>query len=283
MKAESPHPVHVKLSDFSGGPVAQSFSLPDGRCTPKGDSPSSLSLTRRPLHLQVPGSASTYPVSAGSVFSTNDGHAPGRLFAWPSPSLGPGSMDNGPCYSISSTSVPNNALMFCNMNTPISPDACSSAGSTFSPAVPMDDLHMCTPASDISPVEPEGQTQFPTPPIAPRRGPSVSAIPDLFSPEGVPPALDEPPHHVQTRGQQQIYSSNMQKMDEPYAKLIYRAFMSRPDYSMTLQDLYQWFRENTNKAVNEKGGWQNSIRHNLSMNGVSLTLWLYFFCTGLRR
>ncbi|KAF4592266.1 forkhead domain-containing protein [Ophiocordyceps camponoti-floridani] len=58
------------------------------------------------------------------------------------------------------------------------------------------------------------------------------------------------------------------KLDEPYAQLIYRAFMSRSDHAMTLQDIYQWFRDNTNKAVTEKGGWQNSIRHNLSMNAA---------------
>ncbi|PHH58628.1 hypothetical protein CDD80_2073 [Ophiocordyceps camponoti-rufipedis] len=29
------------------------------------------------------------------------------------------------------------------------------------------------------------------------------------------------------------------KLDEPYAQLIYRAFMSRPDHAMTLQDIYQ--------------------------------------------
>lgn len=58
------------------------------------------------------------------------------------------------------------------------------------------------------------------------------------------------------------------KLDEPYAKLIYKAFMSREDHAMSLQDMYQWFRDHTNKAVTEKGGWQNSIRHNLSMNAV---------------
>ncbi|KOS17428.1 Fork-head transcriptional regulator 2 [Escovopsis weberi] len=58
------------------------------------------------------------------------------------------------------------------------------------------------------------------------------------------------------------------KNEEPYAKLIYKALMSRSDYCMSLQDLYQWFRENTNKASDEKGGWQNSIRHNLSMNAA---------------
>ncbi|KAK0657856.1 hypothetical protein B0T16DRAFT_453278 [Cercophora newfieldiana] len=59
-------------------------------------------------------------------------------------------------------------------------------------------------------------------------------------------------------------SSN--KQEEPYAQLIYRAFMSTPRHAMTLQDLYQWFRENTDKGKDDNKGWQNSIRHNLSMN-----------------
>lgn len=57
--------------------------------------------------------------------------------------------------------------------------------------------------------------------------------------------------------------------DEPYAKLIYRALMSAPDHSMVLQQIYQWFRENTNKGSSDTKGWMNSIRHNLSMNAVS--------------
>lgn len=60
--------------------------------------------------------------------------------------------------------------------------------------------------------------------------------------------------------------------DEPYAKLIYRALMSTPNHSMVLQEIYQWFRENTNKGSSDSKGWMNSIRHNLSMNGVSLSL-----------
>lgn len=56
--------------------------------------------------------------------------------------------------------------------------------------------------------------------------------------------------------------------DEPYAQLIYKAFMSRDRHAMTLQEIYQWFRENTDKAKTENKGWQNSIRHNLSMNKV---------------
>ncbi|KAI1771956.1 hypothetical protein F4818DRAFT_454174 [Hypoxylon cercidicola] len=56
------------------------------------------------------------------------------------------------------------------------------------------------------------------------------------------------------------------KVDEPYAQLIHRAFMSRDRRAMTLQEIYQWFRENTEKGKSDNKGWQNSIRHNLSMN-----------------
>ncbi len=60
-------------------------------------------------------------------------------------------------------------------------------------------------------------------------------------------------------------------IDEPYAKLIHRALMSAPNHSMVLQEIYQWFRENTQKGSSDTKGWMNSIRHNLSMNAVSLS------------
>ncbi|KAF2840927.1 winged helix DNA-binding domain-containing protein, partial [Patellaria atrata CBS 101060] len=57
--------------------------------------------------------------------------------------------------------------------------------------------------------------------------------------------------------------------DEPYAKLIFRALKETPGHTMVLKDIYAWFMENTDKASNkESKGWQNSIRHNLSMNGA---------------
>ncbi|EJP69702.1 forkhead domain-containing protein [Beauveria bassiana ARSEF 2860] len=51
----------------------------------------------------------------------------------------------------------------------------------------------------------------------------------------------------------------------PYSQLLFRAFMSSNTRKLSLRQIYQWFEDNTNKAVNNKG-WQNSIRHNLSMN-----------------
>ena len=56
----------------------------------------------------------------------------------------------------------------------------------------------------------------------------------------------------------------------PYAKIIFTALLSAPDHRMVLTDIYQWIEENTNKADNpDYKGWQNSVRHNLSMNEVS--------------
>lgn len=58
--------------------------------------------------------------------------------------------------------------------------------------------------------------------------------------------------------------------EQPYAQLIYRALMDAPNHTMILRDIYDWFKKHTDKAQDkETKGWQNSIRHNLSMNGVS--------------
>lgn len=58
---------------------------------------------------------------------------------------------------------------------------------------------------------------------------------------------------------------------KPYAQLIYQALMEAPTHKMVLQEIYDWFRSNTDKARTSglSKGWQNSIRHNLSMNEVN--------------
>lgn len=61
------------------------------------------------------------------------------------------------------------------------------------------------------------------------------------------------------------------KNEPPYAKLIYQALMAAPRYRMVLRDIYDWIGRNTDKAKDPAfKGWQNSVRHNLSMNGVRL-------------
>lgn len=55
----------------------------------------------------------------------------------------------------------------------------------------------------------------------------------------------------------------------PYSRLIWEALISTEDKMLPLQGIYQWFEKNTTKGGNEESkGWQNSIRHNLSMNAV---------------
>ncbi|KAL4925582.1 forkhead box transcription factor [Aspergillus undulatus] len=55
--------------------------------------------------------------------------------------------------------------------------------------------------------------------------------------------------------------------DPPYSQLIYEALLAAPGKRLPLQGIYQWFEENTAKGRDRGSkGWQNSIRHNLSMN-----------------
>ncbi|KXJ85281.1 hypothetical protein Micbo1qcDRAFT_180952 [Microdochium bolleyi] len=53
-----------------------------------------------------------------------------------------------------------------------------------------------------------------------------------------------------------------------YAKLIRKALLDAPGNSMTLQDIYKWFKQNVSKADPTDKGWMNSVRSNLSMNAA---------------
>lgn len=58
----------------------------------------------------------------------------------------------------------------------------------------------------------------------------------------------------------------------PYSVLIYQALKDAPGNKLQLQSIYSWFEANTDKGGDPNAkGWQNSIRHNLSMNAVTLT------------
>lgn len=56
--------------------------------------------------------------------------------------------------------------------------------------------------------------------------------------------------------------------EPPYSKLIWDALKSAPHNRMQLQEIYAWFEKNTSRGKDHNKGWQNSIRHNLSMNAV---------------
>lgn len=83
----------------------------------------------------------------------------------------------------------------------------------------------------------------------------------------------ETSHHSPER--KPVSPEDISKIDTdhaPYAQLIYRALMSSEDRMMSLQDIYTWVATNSKKVQDPSSkGWQNSIRHNLSMNAVSFT------------
>ncbi|KAJ8105525.1 hypothetical protein OPT61_g10121 [Boeremia exigua] len=117
------------------------------------------------------------------------------------------------------------------------------------------------------------------------------SLPETFTPEPMPMADDYDSHYADflrnggraeyaspfsgTSRASTPYSTSYDEdgpidKEQPYAQLIYRALLTAPQHTMVLRDIYDWFRTYTDKASHsETKGWQNSIRHNLSMNGVS--------------
>ncbi|EMC99522.1 hypothetical protein BAUCODRAFT_339570 [Baudoinia panamericana UAMH 10762] len=102
-----------------------------------------------------------------------------------------------------------------------------------------------------------------------------------FSPASCDPTLSPEPD---SQGEEQITSEaapmwtqhtnsddldNVEQAELCYAKLLYWCLMEAPDYTMTLKDLYAWVKEHSQKARDpDNKGWQNSVRHNLSMNAA---------------
>lgn len=61
--------------------------------------------------------------------------------------------------------------------------------------------------------------------------------------------------------------------DTCYAQLLFRCLKEAPDHMLPLKELYSWIHKNSAKAKDPNNtGWKNSVRHNLSMNAVSLSL-----------
>lgn len=58
--------------------------------------------------------------------------------------------------------------------------------------------------------------------------------------------------------------------DPCYAQLLYRCLKEAPSHMLSLRELYEWVMQHSQKAKDPHNrGWQNSVRHNLSMNAVS--------------
>jgi hypothetical protein len=84
------------------------------------------------------------------------------------------------------------------------------------------------------------------------------------------PGLDDYYLTHTTDSEHQVVEDSSRSKEAPYAELLYRCLFDAPENQMILKDIYEWFRNHTDKTRNpENKGWMNSIRHNLSMNQAS--------------
>ncbi|KAJ5805630.1 uncharacterized protein N7503_003232 [Penicillium pulvis] len=78
--------------------------------------------------------------------------------------------------------------------------------------------------------------------------------------------VDRSSPRASSRDSEEDQPTDPPSTDPPYSQLIYQALRESKGHRLQLQDIYTWFEKNTNKGKDESKGWQNSIRHNLSMN-----------------
>jgi hypothetical protein len=112
-------------------------------------------------------------------------------------------------------------------------------------------------------------TGYPASPLVSQPGSLLGMVPPSMPGSLVAKSLDFLPSSQHPSAFRRGLHVTAPTHDAPYAQLLYSAFLCHPRHAMTLQEIYEWFRENTKKGEDGKKGWQNSIRHNLSMNGVS--------------
>lgn len=106
----------------------------------------------------------------------------------------------------------------------------------------------------------------PSPPISLSSYQSSSQSPESASPGGITSTADGNSPRTSFGGD---HSEEEHVSDLPYSQLIFQALMSTEERKMPLQEIYSWFEQHTNKGKDQAcKGWQNSIRHNLSMNAV---------------
>lgn len=88
-------------------------------------------------------------------------------------------------------------------------------------------------------------------------------------------------HSADRLSQPDHYDAVETSVDKPYARLIHEALMQAPGHRMMLRDIYDWFiRHTTKPSESGTNGWQNSIRHNLSMNQVGIFVLACFDLSG---
>ncbi|KAN0069556.1 hypothetical protein V8E54_012571 [Elaphomyces granulatus] len=93
--------------------------------------------------------------------------------------------------------------------------------------------------------------------VSQKMGDAVNVLAPIHDPMAVPEDIEIPSRGI----------GDGENSEQPYSRLIYQALASAPGMKLPLQEIYCWFQKNTAKGKDPNSkGWQNSVRHNLSMN-----------------
>ncbi|KTW25840.1 hypothetical protein T552_03112 [Pneumocystis carinii B80] len=99
--------------------------------------------------------------------------------------------------------------------------------------------------------------------------PDILSIPSKVLDNEASNAVNSTFHDESLLSHTESFNVSMKEHSKPnlsYASLIAQAILSSPSKKMTLSDIYEWITDTYKYYKYAQNGWQNSIRHSLSLN-----------------